>query len=222
MKARCLFISLMLFCTVSLIFSQAVIVELAGTVELKHAGSAVWVNAVTGQRIEDDTSISTGFRSMAIIALGNSTILVRPLTRLTLRELSQLADSERIEVNLQVGRVRADIRPPAGGRADATFQSPSAVASVRGTVFEFDTLNLQVSEGTVEFTGATMLPVLVDSGRFSSIDETNGRAALPAETSIEDLRPELPIASDNVLTSDSAATAAAAERTLELAATIGF
>ncbi|MCL2881089.1 MAG: FecR family protein [Treponema sp.] len=174
---------------------SAVIRDIAGTVEIRLAGSEVWKPAAKGQSISGDTTISTGFKSSALLALGDSLVTIRPLTRLTLKELSMSADTEKVQVNLQTGRVRAEVKAPAGARAQFTVQSPSATASVRGTVFEFDTQNLWVSEGTVAFSGAANIPVLVDAGRFSYSDERTGRASSP-DTNATDLAPDLPIASD--------------------------
>jgi len=61
-------------------FAQSgVITEFSGTVELKPAKSASFVPAKTGDVVEADTIVSTGFRSTAVIKVGSSTIAVRPL-----------------------------------------------------------------------------------------------------------------------------------------------
>jgi len=173
--------------------AQAVIRELSGTVELKQPGATAWQPATRGQTLTGDTVVSTGFRSNAIIALGNSMLTVQPLTRLTLAELSRAQNVERVEINLTTGRVRAEVKPPVGSRADFTISSPSATASVRGTTFEFDTINLTVSEGTVSFAGASGVPVIIDAGGLSSVDERSGRAASAVETLLAELKPALPV-----------------------------
>ena len=196
---------ILFFCVASGIFAQqAVITELFGTVELKFSGSASWVNARQGQILAEDTIVSTGFKSSALIQAGSSVITVRPLTRLTLSELRSAAGTESINVNLQTGRVRVEINPPAGMRANMEVRGPMATASVRGTAFEFDTLNLAVHEGTVVFTGSVVgVSVLIDAGRSSFADEQNGRAALPIETAIAELRPPQPITSWSVSASEA-------------------
>jgi len=182
---------------------QAMIREMTGIVELKTSNASNWVVAKVGDRIEKSTIVSTGFKSTAILAVGSSTILVRPLTRLSLQELMTQGQTETINVNLNTGKVRVEIKAPAGGRANATFQSPTATASVRGTIFEFDTLNLVVKEGTVAFSGASKAPVLIDGGRTSYVDDRSGRAALQEETFITELKPDLPSASAVVVSSTS-------------------
>jgi hypothetical protein len=75
---------------------------------------------------------------------------------------------------------------------DFTVRGPSITASVRGTVFEIDTVNLEVSEGTVEFAGASGAPVAVDAGGSSFADGGTGRPVSPAGAAAAALRPALP------------------------------
>jgi len=186
--------------------AEAVIREMVGTVEVKYAASETWVTASRGQNLALDTTISTGFRSTVVIAMGDSLITVRPLTRLTLTELSRNQDNEKVELNLQTGRVKADVKAPEGGKTEFVINSPNSTSSVRGTVFEFDAFNLFVREGTVEFKGGSGFMHLVDAGGYSQIDERTGRASPPTTgrpggatiTAAPGLSPELPIASDPI------------------------
>jgi hypothetical protein len=151
-------------------FAQnGVIKEITGTVELKPAGTDVFVPAADGAQVKADTIISTGFKSTAIVEVGSAVIAVRPLTRLTLTEISASQGTETINVNLQAGRVRVDVKPPAGTKASFSVSSPSATASVRGTRFDFDTRNLRVLEGTVAFKGRKGFTVLVGENSLSEI-----------------------------------------------------
>jgi hypothetical protein len=173
---------------------QAVIKDFFGTVEIKRPSSADWEPAARGQNISRDTAISTGFKSTAVVMIGNSTLTVRPLTRLTLAEISSMQNDEKVEMRLNAGRVRADVNAPKGGKTNFTVRSPTATASVRGTVFQFDGVNLTVNEGTVEFRGAESGgSVLVDAHRTSFTDTESGRAAQPQEVAIEDIKPSQPI-----------------------------
>jgi len=72
-------------------------------------------------------------------------------------------------MNLQAGRVRVDVNPPAGSKAALSVSSPSATASVRGTSFTFDTRNVRVREGTVAFKGKVGYTVRVGAGSSSGI-----------------------------------------------------
>lgn len=158
-----------------------VIREIIGEVELKRAGAYAFVKAKKGDIVTADTIVSTGFKSTAIIDIGSSTIAVRPLTRLTLADIKSISDTETLNINLQTGRIKVDVKPAAGTKANFTVQSPSATASVRGTSFEFDTCNLIVSEGRVAFKGSKGKGILVPAGMASSVD-ADGRVVDPLGT----------------------------------------
>ena len=195
-KAKIIAVMWLLLVTAGIFAQQAILKELNGTVEFKKAGSAQWENAVLGQNIMPDTIISTGFKSSAVIVINNSQLFVRPLTRLSLTELSTQANTETVNVSLQTGRIRADVNPPENAKTSYTVKSPSATAAVRGTIFEVDVFALQVIEGVVEYTGNSGTSVLVDAGGISSIDEKTGRAILPEENLRINLNPDLPLSVD--------------------------
>jgi len=179
----------------SIAFSQqAFIRDLAGTVELKFAERNVWENAHQGQTLAANTIISTGFRSTAVLVVGNSFITVRPLTRLTLTEIITIDETEKTELNLRIGSVRADVAPPPGGKVEFTVRSSSATTSVRGTLFEVDILGVTVLEGVVQFEGFLSAPVLIDAGGYSRVDEFTGQIIFPVSAAINELTPDLPVA----------------------------
>jgi len=174
--------------------STAVIRDLTGVVEIKPAGSSVWTPAKAGDVIEKQTIVTTGFRSSAVLIVGSSTLRVRPLTRLSLEELITLNQSETVNINLNTGRVRVEVKPPAGTRADFTVQSPASIASVRGTEFEMDTVSIQVIEGEVSYatlTGPVTRPVTVSAGEESRVDTGTGSVIQPM--AVEDSVRALPV-----------------------------
>ncbi|WP_461248033.1 FecR domain-containing protein [Treponema sp. R6D11] len=180
------------------VFAQnGIVKELSGTVELKKPGTDVYVAAKAGDSLNQSTVISTGFKSTAIIQVGSTEIAVRPLTRLTLTEISAATDTEKLNVNLQTGRVRVEVTPPAGKKASTTVASPSATASVRGTGFEFDTKNLFVEHGAVSFKGNRGAGMLVNAGASSQVS-TEGKAANPIVIANNNLRPATPVGSGEV------------------------
>ena len=173
-------LALLLIGTATLGFAQkAVIKELSGTVELKPSGSSDFVPAVVGAEVAQDTVVSTGFKSTAIVQAGSAVLTVRPLTRLTLTEIQASQGEESLNLSLQAGRVRVDVNPPAGAKASLSVSSPTATASVRGTSFEFDTGNLRVQSGTVLFAGRWGYGVSVREGQAGTVG-ASGTAALAA------------------------------------------
>ena len=187
-----IFILFLLISMSAIVYSQTGIIrEIAGDVELKSAGSSVFVRAQSGSHVEENTIVSTGFRSTAVIAVGSSLITVQPLTRLTLSEIQSSSGVENLNVNLQSGRIRVDVKPPAGTRVSTIVQSPSATASVRGTILEMDIYNLDVVEGTVNWSGSDNVPVSVSKG--SSTISIDGSAGNPISLSSIGLLPSLPV-----------------------------
>jgi hypothetical protein len=203
MKTIGIFLSVLMFCVIgTAAFGQeARVLETIGTVELKAPGSAGWAAARPGDLLTADTIIATGFKSTARLRLGNSLLLIRPLTHLTLKELSRTSGNERVNLELRTGQVRADVRPAELNKMDFTVRSPSVTASVRGTVFEFDTLNLKVAEGLVRFSTVDNVnrTVEVRAGDFSYADAASGGAADPWDLRMAELAPELPVGAATVL-----------------------
>jgi len=160
----------------------AYIREMIGTVELKLPGTADWVPAKVGDRIGEAAVISTGFKSSAVLSVGNSTLTVRALTRVSLETLMSQNETETIGIGLSTGRVRAEVNPPAGGRTNFSVQTPSAVAAVKGTVFEMNTIEIFVHEGSISFEPSgdlALRPVMVNSGQGSWVDAEIGAAINP-------------------------------------------
>lgn len=172
---------------------QAVIREISGTVEMKRPGAANWTTARVGDLIERATAISTGFKSMALLTVGNSTITVRPVTRLSLEELVLQHDTETINLGLQTGRIRVAVNPPAGGRTDFTVRGPTATASVRGTAFTMDPDSIQVNKGSVRYqvpaNAGRSFTVQVNAGQATWVDTNTGLAINPLIVSAQSKAP---------------------------------
>jgi hypothetical protein len=190
----------MMILTAGLVFAQQGIVkDMIGTVELKPAGASAFVPAKPGDRVAPNTIISTGFKSIAVISVGSTTLSVQALTRLSLAEISQTQGKEELNVNLQAGRVRVEVRPPVGTRADTSVRTPSATASVRGTVFEIDTMWLFVNKGIVAYWGNDGRIILISAGGTSRIDPVTGRPVDPIETNAANLLPPAPAGTDQLI-----------------------
>ena len=185
---KALFVIFILLCAGFAFAQTGVITELSGTVELKPVGSANFIPAKAGDKVAMDTIVSTGFKSSALITAGSTKLTVRPLTRLSLAEISSSAGTETVNVNMQTGRVRVDVSPPAGTKTIMTVKSPIATASVRGTSFEFDTQSLNVFSGKVAFQGSHGIAIAVSAGSSSEV-ASNGTAADPMQKSASELLP---------------------------------
>ena len=145
--------------------AHGVILELTGNVDLKPAGSSSYTRAGIGDEVAFNTIISTGFKSSAVIAVGNSTITIQPL--------SQLSISDNSNINLQTGRIIIESNELASDGAAAIFtvQSPGTSSSVRGTNFEFNTVNMKAKKGRVSFSGISGPAVIVQEGREDALGD---------------------------------------------------
>jgi hypothetical protein len=188
---KLLFVTIFILTGLYAFAQDAFIDQLTGTVMIKQPKEESFKTANKGDKIFKDTIIQTSFRSYAIIKIGGTMITVRPLTTLSLTEIQNLEEGETLNVNLQAGRVRVDVKPPAGKKASTTLTSPSSVASVRGTNFEFDIHNLYVKEGVVSFAGNNGRTVLVNAGERSRADRT-GQVSIPWDDKKANLMPPSP------------------------------
>jgi hypothetical protein len=207
--------ALLLLWGAGLVFSQeARIRELHGTVEVKPPGASAWTPAYSGQILTPGTHISTGFKSRAVIMINGSALTVHALTRLSLEEIVQSAGSGKAEINLRAGRVRANVNPPpAGGSVSFVVKSPTATASVRGTVFEFDGLRLHVDEGRVHIAGSDGGGTYIGAGQAARVNTETGRASTAGESAREELSPPMPAGMDSPRASDTTASAGGEMRT---------
>jgi hypothetical protein len=172
--------------------AQAAFIEIRGDVEVRTAASADWMPAVQGSDIAAGTIISTGFKSTAVISAGSSRLLIRPLTKLTLEEIIQNAGNDEIKLFVQTGRIRADVAPPQSGKTNFTLRSPQATNSVRGTSFEFDTVNLRVLKGLVRYSYINGMTVYVAEGETSYAEEEGRRVVPPQEIAAGSRIPHIP------------------------------
>ncbi|MBN1698224.1 MAG: hypothetical protein JW881_11980 [Spirochaetales bacterium] len=116
---------------------RATIEEVKGKVEIKTPKKS-WTKAEAGMTLENGTMISTGFNSQAVLKLGPSTVIARPLTRMTLEELVEKEGTITTELFLNVGKVQAEVKSSEGIKNDFLLKSVVSTAAVRGSMVIFD------------------------------------------------------------------------------------
>lgn len=171
MKVRSIIVIMMIIAGAMAVRAEeayAVFSEVSGKVEFQAPGSA-WKPAKVGDRVHPGDMVSTGFKSTAIIAIDKTTISVKAITRMTLQNLVKTAGGTSTTLFLLSGRVKADVPPQPGQSMNFKVTSPTATASVRGTAFEFDGVNLVVDRGTVQLTTPTLQSRHVAAGQFSMV-----------------------------------------------------
>lgn len=167
---RFLFFILMIMLVIPVFAQEAKVERVSGKVEYLAPGGA-WTSVGVGDVIPLGATISTGFRSTAVLLVGGSEISVLALTRMSIDELVETSDSVTTSLNLRTGKVRASVRSTEGKSTDFTLRSPVSTAAVRGTEFVFDGYRLQVIAGVVTFLNRLNESKLVQGGNAS---ETTG------------------------------------------------
>jgi hypothetical protein len=169
-----IFFLLLLIVSASALFGaaqNAVVVSASGKVEYKAEGAA-WTAANKGTEIPLGSTISTGFNSNAVIEMGSSTLEVKPLTRMRLDKLAEQDGVVSTDLFLRVGRVKAEVKAIEGLQHNFTLKSPVTTASVRGTGFDFDSVNLRVRNGVVKMSNRFKHSSSYKGGESGSSDGT--------------------------------------------------
>ena len=110
---------------------DGVVMEVLGKVEKQVDNS--WIALKKGDVLVPGDIVSTGFKSEAVISIGESVITVKALTRMTIEQLYEKNKNHVSSVYLDVGSVSADVKPVTNKRVGFTVKTPAVTASVRGT-----------------------------------------------------------------------------------------
>ena len=130
---KIIFLLLILF-SVSVVFAAtdvAVVNSVVGKVEVQINES--WVQLKNGDILTSGSVISTGFKSSAVLYIGQSLIEVRALTRLTIEEIIEQNQNYNTTMFLDAGNIKADIKKSENKRVGFKVRTSVATASVRGT-----------------------------------------------------------------------------------------
>ena len=142
MKKVFLIISLVCFMLAPLLAISGEVVAVKGKAEIKQGGK--WIPAKAGNKITSGLMISTGFKSELTLKIDGSIITVKPMTRLTIEEIAEKNETVSSEVYLNVGSVKADVKPASTKKVEFKVKTPVATASVRGTSGEISSDGLLI------------------------------------------------------------------------------
>ncbi len=190
MSKRTLLILFIVLITIPLFAQTATVQKVAGKVELMKPGGN-WAVVAAGDTFPIGATISTGFRSSAVLLVAESEITVLPLTRMAIEDLVETQTTVTTSLNLRTGKVRARVHTTEGKTADFRLRSPVSTAAVRGTEFLFDGYRLDVIEGVVQFLNAFNEGLFVSAGNGSETDE-GGQVTYPED----DQRTSLVVSAD--------------------------
>ena len=146
------------------------IMDTTGKVEVKEPGKS-WKKAFSGSYIPQGTIISTGFRSEIKLDLGNSsTIHIQQLSRMSVDKLEIKKETVKTKLNLNLGRIKAEVKTSEGLKHDFKLITPVSTAAVRGTVFKASASgDLKVESGKIKFTNKIGQGTSVRGGNSSKI-----------------------------------------------------
>ena len=191
---------------------KAVIKSFTGKVEIKTGSS--WIMVTEGMELVPGSMISTGFKSNAVLDLGSSEIFVKPLTRMSLDELSKSGNTVKTNLNLSLGRVKANVKTSEGLKHNFTLKTPVSTAAVRGTVFESGVRSLDVESGSIRYANMIGQQVTVLGGTSSQMgitgfsapadiaDAINEAFSIATSTTVDDAADILTGAIDDFLDSN--------------------
>jgi len=179
-----------LILTTWLFATSGKVVAVKGKVELQKTGQ--WRPAQSGDELDSGTLISTGFKSELTIKLDGSTIVVQSLTRLRLDEIIKKGDVLSSKVYLDMGSIKANVKPAETKKVSFTVRTPVATASVRGTSGEISYNGVLNGEtGIWDYQNSTGDRVMVYAGDTVSID--NFGNITPAQITFQaDVKPQTP------------------------------
>src|SRR6266853_2867898 len=176
---------------VSVPYAGATISDFKGKVGIQLPAQA-FSAPVRGEVLPPDTTVNTDDGSLLLRLTDGSDILVRPHTKLVLK---QPETSGWKYFQILVGRVRTSIQKHLGGTPAFQIGTPSAVISVRGTKFDVEVdrrgfTEVDVTEGVVELEGLSGRgeSVMITAGFSSRVGMETG-PEVPRPT--QELRPQL-------------------------------
>lgn len=128
-------IGVILFLTLGSNIVKAELVIESGDVQVKHEGGS-WIEADNGMLLYQSDAVKTGDNSTASIILFESSIIrLDSNTEVKLKEILQEADKTSVTIQQDAGRTWNTVLK-VSGIDDYEVQTPTTVASVRGTSFD--------------------------------------------------------------------------------------
>ncbi len=100
---------------------QATVKEFSGKVEVKPPNGD-WQAVAANMVIDQGSTLSTGFNSRLVLMIGQSQLIVKPLTRLLLDELVKRESTNVTGLTLKVGKVNASVKSPTGEKTEFTVK----------------------------------------------------------------------------------------------------
>lgn len=171
MSVCCVFALTALFCvSASYAAGTAVIKSCEGEVMIKAAGADKWVPAKANATLNSGDSIQTKTGTAEVVYPDKSVLKVKNNTTTTLSEMKDEKSGKLTrKVKIMMGDMWAKITP--GTPTKTEFETPSAVAAVKGTEVSFSV----AADGTTQVLTDSGL-VTLQVGQSMSVDIGGGQA----------------------------------------------
>jgi FecR-like protein len=164
-----------------------------GTVQVKHEGSN-WTSAETGMFLFQSDALRTGEDTYASVILFESSIIrLDSNTEILLKKIIQQAETTNITIEQESGRTWNTIQK-ISGIDNYEVQTPTAIASVRGTAFDVNvttsgSTRISVINGTVNVSrleNGTIGDTIAVNGNESVLIESESNETLKTDPLIKD------------------------------------
>jgi hypothetical protein len=150
-----------------------------GTVEIKHEGGS-WIPAESGTLLLESDYVKTGSNTYASIVLFESSIIrLDSNTEVVLQEIIEEAGKTSITLQQETGRTWNTIQK-ISGIDNYDVQTPTTVASVRGTTFDVNV----TTNGTTDVIviNGTVIVSSTKNGTVVNTIEVNGNESVTIES----------------------------------------
>ena len=163
---------------------SATVVSAEGKVEVERKGK--WVALSANDTVSEGEVISTGFKSKAVLRYQGSVLQMGALTRVTLEKLAAGEKNDTVAVYLNTGAVKSTVQRTENRRVNYTVRNPVAVASVRGTEFDFS------GDGSITCTEGAVVTYGSRSYNAAAAVEAPAEGKSNAATPATDIAPTAP------------------------------
>jgi len=190
-----------------------------GSVEVQKAAGGGWEAGANGLLLGEGAAVKTGPGAEAVLAWGGHAVKIAALSLVKVATLTGDDKGGSVsKLSLEQGRVTARVAKLTTKESQFTVKTPTAIAGVRGTAFDFainpanNATTLAVVEGSVSL-AAGAAEVVVEQGFESAVapgEAPSEPIEIPAER-MEELKSSVTDLKETAAAVESAAPAAAAK-----------
>lgn len=140
------------------VIRKCTIKTMIGSVKIRKGSTVNWFDAKPNMILKERDAIRTMLESEVELETSEGTILkVGENTAVELATLMEKGDVQNTKVKIMNGSMLCNVKKLINGQSTFTFETPTATASIRGTIVSFDVTKektlIRVYEGSVAVTG---------------------------------------------------------------------